>query len=250
MDADTKIGGPRHAFPATRYSIVTATKSDDAAIRERAFDELIAVYWKPVYKYVRVKWQLSNEDAKDLSQDFFAAAFEKTFFDSYDSGKSKFRTFLRVCVDGVVANNRKAAGRIKRGGQAQILSLDFEAAESEVSMVQTAVIPDAEEFFDREWIRSLFTLAVEDLRADCHASGKPAHFAIFERYDLEPSPEGRPSYAQLANEFRLPVTQVTNYLAFARSEFRRHVLERLRRITGSDAEFRSEARRILGVESR
>ena len=44
----------------------------------------------------------------------------------------------------------------------------------------------------------------------------------------------------------LPVTQVTNFLAFARREFRRIVLEILREITSSDREFREEARRLLG----
>jgi len=72
-----------------------------------------------------------HEDAKDLTQEFFTAAFEKAFFDPYDPKKSRFRTFLRTCVDGLVANARKAAGRIKRGGDTEILSLDFEAAEIE-----------------------------------------------------------------------------------------------------------------------
>jgi len=41
---------------------------------------------------------------------------------------------------------------------------------------------------------------------------------------------------------------VTNYLAFARREFRRIALERLREMAASDEEFRREARALLGVE--
>jgi hypothetical protein len=41
---------------------------------------------------------------------------------------------------------------------------------------------------------------------------------------------------------------VTNYLAFARREFRRCVLAQLRDMTGSDEEFHREARSLLGVE--
>ena len=40
-------------------------------------------------------------------------------------------------------------------------------------------------------------------------------------------------------------TEVTNQLAFARRAFRRIVLERLRRICGSEREFRAEVRAIL-----
>jgi hypothetical protein len=150
----------------------------------------------------------------------------------------------------LVANTRKAAARIKRGGRTEILSCDFEAAETELRGIPIPDNTDPEDFFEREWIRRLFEVAVDDLRAQCRASGKLVHFALFERYDLDPPVEGRPSYAQLAIEFQIPATQVTNFLAFARSEFRRHILEQLRRITATDEEFRSEARCLLGVKTR
>ena len=43
---------------------------------------------------------------------------------------------------------------------------------------------------------------------------------------------------------------MTNHLAYARREFRRIALERLREMTGSEEEFRREARALLGVEPR
>jgi hypothetical protein len=46
----------------------------------------------------------------------------------------------------------------------------------------------------------------------------------------------------------LPVTQVTNHLYWARREFRAAVLLVLREITASEAEFRAEARALLGVD--
>jgi hypothetical protein len=45
----------------------------------------------------------------------------------------------------------------------------------------------------------------------------------------------------------LAATDVTNYLAFARREFRRCVLDQLREMTASDEEFRREAQALLGV---
>src|SRR5262249_17326366 len=122
-----------------------------------------------------------------------------------------------------------------------------ETADEELRHAQIPHHENLDQFFEREFVRSLFTLAVQDLRAHCRASGKLVQFAIFERYDLNPSENDRASYADLAREFSIPVPQVTNFLAFARSEFRRYVLGRLRRTTGSDTEFRSEARRLFGV---
>src|SRR4051812_43139795 len=104
------------SFPATRYSVISAARSPDPNARRSAFALLVEAYWKPVYKYVRLKWQAAPEEAEDLTQAFFARAFEKDFFSSYDADKARFRTFLRTCLDGFISNERKAAQRLKRGG--------------------------------------------------------------------------------------------------------------------------------------
>jgi RNA polymerase sigma factor (sigma-70 family) len=225
IDPDTDIGGPLHKFPVTNHSAVVAARSDDEIIRRRAFDTILNSYWKPVYKYVRLKWQASNEDAKDLTQGFFANAFEKNHFASYDAAKASFQTFLRTCLDGFVANERKAGQRLKRGGDMDHYQLDFAAAEDELAAHATASTLTPEEFFHREWVRSMFTIAVEAFRERCIESGRLVHFQIFERYDLN---DDNVSYASLANEFGLDVSTVNNYLAAARRDFRRIVLEKMR----------------------
>jgi RNA polymerase sigma factor (sigma-70 family) len=204
-------------FPSTRRSAVLAAGSEDAGERQRAFGRLIEAYWKPVYKLIRIKWGCSGDDAEDLTQGFFASAMERDFFRSWDPQKGTFRTFLRTCLDGYVANARKSASRLKRGGDVRLVS-----AETELREHPPAVGLDPEEFFHREWVRSVFALALEDLRQECKSSDKAARFQMFERYELEQSA----SYADLAREFAVPVTTVTNHLAWARREFRRRVLER------------------------
>ncbi|HXE89797.1 MAG TPA: sigma-70 family RNA polymerase sigma factor [Terriglobales bacterium] len=245
MGDDTSIGGGSARFPQTRWSAIEAARSDDPAERQRALETLIAAYWKPVYKYIRVQWNRSNEDAKDLTQEFFARLIEKDFLETYDPAKGRLRTFLRVCVDGVVQNADRAARRLKRGGDAVMMSLDFDAAESELGRAAPAA---AEDFFEREWVRSLFELAIEGLKKECEARGKMVHFRLFERYDMDDAGERRPTYEQLAREMDLATTDVTNYLAWARREFRRIVLEKLREMTAGEDEFRREARALLGVE--
>jgi hypothetical protein len=92
-------------------------------------------------------------------------------------------------------------------------------------------------------------MAVDDLRRLCERSDKCLHFALFSRYDLDgPDAGEKLTYADLGREFGLSASQVTNYLAFARRQFRTLLLDRLRESTGSDDEFREEARRLLGGE--
>lgn len=228
--------------------MVRAAASADPEARRRAFSSIAEAYWKAVYKYVRLKWLASADEAEDLTQAFFARAFEKQFFTSYDPGKARFRTFLRTCLDGFVANERKAARRLKRGGGVQLVPLDFTTAEGELRQHDVAVPADMSDYFDREWARTLFTLAIDRLRAH-YAGGRERYFRVFERYDLEATALGeRVTYAGLADELGMKPTDVTNYLAAARRQFRAFVLERLRELTASDVEFRDEAKRLLGVD--
>jgi len=233
-------------LPATRHSILEAVRSDDADVRRDGYGAMVAVYWKPVYKYLRLKWNVPEEQAKDTTQDFFARAIEKGFFDAYDPAKARFRTFLRVCLDRFLANERKAASRLKRGGGEQLLPLDFHTAEGELRHHDVAVVNDLDEYFHAEWIRSLCALAVDDVRAEYADSGKATAFRVFERYDLEAPAEGVAlTYADVARECGMAVTDVTNHLFAARRAFRRLLLERLRSVCGDAREFEAEARHLL-----
>lgn len=229
--------------------MVEAAASPDPEVRRRALDTLVAVYWRPAYLHLRLKWNMNREEAEDLTQEFFARAMEKGFFEKFEADRARFRTFLRGCLDHLVANARRDERRLKRGGGAQHLSLDFASAEQDLALAVATGADDPEGMFHREWVRSLFTLAVNSLKEECEATDRQIRFQVFARTDLDPvEGDARPSYRDLAEEFDIPVTQVTNHLAWARREFRRVVLQRLRELSGSDAEYRSEVRELFGVD--
>lgn len=258
MNEDTKIGRGSGKFPPTRWSAIVAARSADAAERTRGLEAVVEAYWKPIYKYVRIRWGKPNEDAKDLTQEFFSRLIEKNYLRDFDPRKARLRTFLRVCVDHFLTNEAKAAKRLKRGGAAQHVSLDFDLAEAELhrgaaSIARLGTSSSAEwmdDFLEKEFLRSLFGLSVESLRRFCEAREKRTHFQLFQIYDLEDAGTTQPSYPELAKEFGIAVTDVTNYLAFARREFRRISLEKLREMTASEEEFQREARALLGVSSK
>jgi DNA-directed RNA polymerase specialized sigma24 family protein len=233
-------------LPATRHSILEAVRSDDADVRREGYGAMVAVYWKPVYKHLRLNWKAAEEEAKDTTQEFFARAIEKGFFDPFDPSKARFRTFLRVCLDRFVANERKAAARLKRGGGLAIVPLDFQTAEGELRQHDIPVPSDLDDDFHAEWIRSLFALAVDDTRDEYTRTGKLRMFRVFERYDLEAPANGvTPTYADVARECGVAVTDVTNSLSAVRRTFRRLLLERLRSVCGDAREFEAEARHLL-----
>lgn len=245
---DTNIGGRAGGFPATRWSAVRAASSSDTAERSRGLEAIASAYWKPVYKYIRIRWGKSNEESKDLTQEFFARLVEKNYLGKYDPARARLRTYLRTCVDGLVANEERSRRRIKRGGQAVLLSFDFDAAENEFAALGAPGAESPEEFFEKEWVRSVFASAVAQLRQECEQRNRTKHFRLFELCDLESDEQRRRSYEELARELGLSVTGVTNYLSLARREFRRILLDRVREMTTSEEEFRREARALFGVD--
>ena len=244
-------------FPATHASVLQRVRSADPEVRARALETIAAVYWAPLYAHVRLTHRAERADAEDLVQGFFADALRRDLLARWDAARGRFRTYLRACLDAYAANERKAARRLKRGGGAVPLGLDVAELERRLAdgatghgTVHGAVhggAADVDRVFHDEWVRAVFARAVARFRARCAAAGRHAHLALFERYDLAADDAPPPTYAQLAAELAITPTQVTNWLAAARRDFRAAVLETLRELCADDEEFRDEARALLGV---
>src|SRR4051812_45527986 len=107
---------PLGGFPATRHSALAAIRSGDEEQRRRALDVVAEAYWRSVYSYLRLQWRKPHDEAADLTQEFFTHLLGKDLLSRFDPRRSRLRTFLRSCIDGLVANEHRAQGRLKRGG--------------------------------------------------------------------------------------------------------------------------------------
>jgi DNA-directed RNA polymerase specialized sigma24 family protein len=231
-------------FPETRSSAVLRLRSDNPEARAAAIAAVAAAYWAPVYKYVRVRWQKRRDEAEDITQAFFATMLDRGFFAGYEPARAHFRTYMRACVDRFVLDDSRHNRRFKRGGGTPIVSLDCRRAEGELAL-EPPDATDLDAFFDEEWKRALFAIALERLREGCAASGKTRNYEVFRRYDVDA--EGSVTYGEVAHELGLSLTDVTNALHAARRDFRRQVLAALRELTADDVELAIEAR-ALGIE--
>lgn len=231
------------ALPATRESLVAALGTAGEEARQRALELIGRAYLVPVTALLAFRWHLPRADAEDLAQEFFARAIEKSWFQRFDASRGRFRTFLRRCLDDFARAEHRDAQRDKRGGGAVHVALD-----DAPSLASDG--DETDRLFEREWARSVLSMASAALRDECARSpGRAVAWGLFERYDLSDArDEDRPTYASLAAEFGEPVTQVTNQLAWARRRFRELVLDTLRALTADDAEFRAEVRALLGIE--
>lgn len=231
-------------FPETRWTAIRALASDDEAVRQLGWDVVSRLYWHPVQSYVRAKWNLSDSDANDAAQNFFAYVFERDTFSKFDSGKARFRHFVRVCLDRFLMNEYKASIAQKRGG-GQIDSLESSGVDG--GPLDPADPGSFEELFEQEWRRSLFEAAVSDVEALATTETAKLQFQLFKRYDIERGSAEKLTYEDLAKEFGLTAVTVTNHLHAMRTKVRLALLERLRSITASEEEFLEETQALLGT---
>jgi len=203
-----------------------------------AMNALIEIYWQPCYRYVRLRFQRLHEEAEDLVQGFFTALLQQQLLARYDETQGSFRSYLRACLDHFVLKTHRDQTRVKRGG-GKVVPLDADHPASENGT--------PEEIFYREWQRQMFALAIEDLQHLCEDSGRKVRFQIFVQYDLAEAE--RPDYNRLAQTHSLPITTVTNHLAWARRELRRLLEQRVASVTPGEYERRREVRLLLGGQS-
>ena len=223
----------RDLFPSTQLSLLEAV-SGPGAVPNEALERVAALYWKPVCRFVRMKYHQPADAAEDLTQEFFASALERDFFRRFDPALASFRTYLRMAVEHFASNQYAAANRQKRGG-----GVEFAAADE----VEIAGGLSPEEIYEQEWRRQVFALAIDDLRAHCESAGKRVQWEIFAAYDLADGGK-RPSYTEMASQHRIDETAVTNYLAWARRMLRGFAEARLRGVTAGEAELHREMRKL------
>jgi len=233
---DTSIGGELRPFPETSWSTILRGRVTDPVVRRKALEKLLALYWKPVYGCMRFGWNKSPEDAKDAVQDFFIDLLERDFVRDIEPEKGRFRSFLKAALKHYMLNEKRGAGRVKRGGRLKTFSLDgFEEI--------TTKPGEPDSVFDSVWFKTLLESAIQELGETLNRAERPDYFRVLKLYDLS----GRKlSYAAAAEELALTETNVRNYLYYARKLLRRILIRRISEYALDEEDVRGELRWILG----
>ena len=228
MVEETAIGGPAREFPRTRWTLIASSR-ESAEGRRAAMEELLRVYWKPLYTYARRKG-LNIEAAKDAIQDFFARLLERDFLAALDPGKGPLRAYLKTSLSNFLVNQHESAVAEKRGGGRVAVALDFDVAERDLERVPDA--PDAA--FDREWAVGVMERSTERLRREFEGGDRKGPFELVLRFLGFGE---APSYAEAAKGAGMSVVQLKAFLHRARTRFRELVREEVADTAGDpDAE--------------
>lgn len=166
--ADTR--GGHHRFATTQWSLVLAAGRPGSAGAEEALARLCALYWYPVFAFVRRQGH-ARDEAQDLTQGFFARLIEKGDLGDADRGRGRFRTFLLTACRHYLSNEWDRARAAKRGGGLLPLSIDVAAAEGRYERA-LAHAETPERLYERQWCLTLLAAVLDDVRQDYEAGGK------------------------------------------------------------------------------
>ncbi len=171
LQLDDHVSG---RFPTTHWSRVITVASRDASEAREALSSLCHAYWYPIYAYIRHRGY-APEQARDLTQDYFAYALERDLFAKADPARGRFRSFLRrVCVRQLAAR-REQENAAKRGGGRSFVSIDPLDAERRYTL-EPAHELTPERIFDRTWALTLLDRVVERLRSEYDDADRSARF--------------------------------------------------------------------------
>jgi RNA polymerase sigma factor (sigma-70 family) len=161
-------------FATTHWSVVLTAGEGGGLVAQEALEALCRTYWYPLYTYVRRAGR-GAEEARDLTQEFFARFLSRNSVSLANPARGRFRTFLLTAFKNFLANEWKKENRLKRGGDQQPLFLDAREGEERFA----AELPDTaspEVVYERQWAGALLERVLQLLGQECSANGRTAQF--------------------------------------------------------------------------
>jgi RNA polymerase sigma-70 factor (ECF subfamily) len=208
-----------------------------------ALEKLCRAYWQPICAFARRKgW--NEEDAKDLTQQFFVRLLQRKDFSGLDPGKGKFRTFLLAAFSHFLANEYDRANALKRRGGQTAISLDQFPAE------QLDGISAGDEFspariYDLHWARTVLATALRQLKEEMSSVGKAGQFDELRLFLTTNAGAG--DYAVAAGKLHVEASSVPVLVHRLRQRYRELVREEVAQTVSSPTELEEEMRHLFAV---
>jgi len=230
-------------FATTHWSVVLNAGAEGSAERVNALEMLCQTYWFPLFAYLRRKG-FTEEDSKDLTQQFFTRLLEGKAFHALDARKGKFRTFLLAALGHFLSNERDFARAAKRGGGRPILSLEAMATE-EWQRFEPATTLSPDKLFDQRWAMTLLAKAVTRLRDEMVAAGKSSQFEVLKTFlTNEPAPG---EYLEVARRLEVSSQSVAVSVHRLRQRYRELVRSEVADTVSSPTEVHEEMRHLFAA---
>lgn len=193
------MGQPmRWRFVTTSWCQIQAARDAPSGESRQALEELCRAYWYPLYAFVRRQGH-DPEDARDLTQGYFAALLEKGYLEDFDPWRGRFRVFLKTSVKHFLSKERVKARAQKRGGDAQVLSLDQDIEGRYLLEPADPMTP--EQVYERRWALTLLERVLGKLRLEFAEGSREKEFEHLKGFLTGEQP--KVPYRDVATELRV-----------------------------------------------
>ncbi len=236
----TQTGGV--AFTTTHWSIVLAARGPSPAA-EAALEKLCRTYWRPLYGFVRRRG-VRPEEAKDLTQGFFALLLERRDIDAVRKEKGRLRSYLLTALKHFLTNEHNRAMAIKRGQGQQLIPLE-DWHERERVGYEPADTLAADQIYERRWALTVLDEVLARLGDEYRAAGNVQLFDRLQK-SLTEEPD-RPSPANIAHEFGMTESAVRQASYRLRQRYRQLLREEIAHTVLGPGDIEDELRHLIAV---
>jgi RNA polymerase sigma-70 factor (ECF subfamily) len=230
------------AFTTTHWSVVLEAQGSTPAA-QAALEELCRTYWRPIYGFAR-REGTGPEEAKDITQGFFALILERKDFQSLRQEKGRLRSFLLASLKHFMANERRDAATLKRGGGRAPIPLDGTESDDS-SWFASSEMLSADLLYDRRWAVTVLDRVFARLREESQGSASAPLLQRLNEF-LSDEPD-RPSQAEIAREFGMTENAIKQAFHRLRQRYRQLLREEVAHTVATPGDVEDELRHLIAA---
>jgi len=237
--ADTRQKGAA-AFTTTHWSVVLEAQSESPVAQE-ALEKLCGIYWRPIYSFVQ-RQGIGPEEAKDVTQAFFADLLERGSLTAVRKEKGRFRSYLLGALKHFLADERRRAMAIKRGRGQQLVPLEELSADERIEPADTVT---AEQIYERRWASTVLERVLSRSKDEYRAAGNAALFDSLKQ--LLPDEPGALSQADIAAQLGMSENAVRQAFHRFRQRYQLLLREEIAHTVATPGDMEDELRHLIAV---
>lgn len=228
----------RKVFPTTHWTTLLTPIRERTGGSEAALERLCQIYRGPLIACARHLLNEYQSEAEDVVHDYISTLLRRGDLARVQRESGKFRSFLAAGLRHQIINFINARRAQKRGGNAQINSLDDLA-------VEPASAVTADLILCRTWIEASINEALRLLEQEWTLANKLEEFEDLNEFAF--SKKGSVSRERLAAKYGISTNAVDAKISRFRRRFRDLLRELIAQTVSKPEDTDEEIRYLMGV---